>query len=371
MNKKIILLLSVFFIVLQLSLSSFAVSAESAVTLNMMTGKFIFEKNGDRVLPMASTTKIMTAIIAIEQAPLDTICKVSKKAEDEEGSQIGLEKGDRVKLEDLLYMLMLKSANDAAVTIAENISGSTERFAEKMNEYAEMLNLKNTHFANPNGLPSENHYTTAKELAQITAYALKNPTFKTIVSTKTKRLEYHSLSISNSNRLLRSYEGTIGVKTGFTKEAGRCLVTAAERDGTILINVTLNAPDDWNDHKNLFENGFEKSGRYVLYKKGEYTVKKPVLNGKNHVFFYNTETIYGYYSGKDKELPKIEENLLPLYFAPIEENFSGGYLTVKHEGFSEKIPMSSLYPVEEHENSLSFFEKYVFFARQLLKKVLP
>ena len=202
----------------------------------------------------------MTAIIAIEEADPEKVCTVSERAANEGGSQLGLIKGEKIKMKDLLSMLMLRSANDAAVVIAENVAGSSEKFAEKMNEKAAALGLTSTHFVNPNGMPADGHYTTAK----IAVYALDNTAFRNLVSSKSRHLEYGNITITNSNRLLSSYDGAIGVKTGFTKAAGRCLVSAAERDGTVLVNVTLNDPNDWRDHAAMLDYGFSKYERVPL-----------------------------------------------------------------------------------------------------------
>ena len=351
--------------------ASSANSATSAITVNAITGSVIYEKNADARLPPASTTKIMTAIIAIEEASPDTVCTVSKRAADEGGSQLGLNIGDRIKMKDLLSMLMLRSANDAAIAIAESISGSAEKFAEKMNKKARDLGLRDTHFVNPNGMPAEGHYTTARELAKIAIYAMSNDTFRDIVSSKARRLEYGNMTISNSNRLLSSYEGTIGVKTGFTKAAGRCLVSAAEKDGVILVNVTLNDPNDWHDHAEMFDVGFAVSNRFVLYRQGEYFVRRDTLNGEDQIVFTNTETIYAYTCAGETLEPKITENLLPFYFAPFAKGETGGELVLDYGGSTQRIGLCAVDDVAEKEHEISGAKKYLYFLSQLFKKVLP
>ena len=210
---------------------------------------------------MASTTKIMTALVAIESSPLDKNVMISDMAIGTEGSSLYLKKGEIMSMSDLLMGLMLRSANDAAAAIAYEISGSIEAFADKMNEKAASIGVTDTHFTNPHGLDDENHYTTAADLAIITAEALKNDTFLEIVSTEKciiKNFDGEARLLTNHNKLLSLYDGAIGVKTGFTKKSGRCLVGAAERDGMRLIAVTINAPDDWNDHEALFDFGFSR-----------------------------------------------------------------------------------------------------------------
>lgn len=348
-----------------------AISAQSAITVNAVTGSVIFEKNADAKLPPASTTKIMTAIIAIEEADPETVCTVSECAANEGGSQLGLIKGEKIKMKDLLSMLMLRSANDAAIVIAESVAGSAEKFAEKMNETAGRLGLSATHFANPNGMPNDNHYTTARELAKITVYALKNPTFRDLVSSKSRHLEYGNMTITNSNRLLSSYDGAIGVKTGFTKAAGRCLVSAAERDGTTIVNVTLNDPNDWRDHAQMFDLGFSVSSRYVLFRQGEYIVKRDALNGEKPIVFTNSETIYAYACAGKTVKPKITENLLPCYFAPFEKGACGGELVLDYGGSVQKIPLYATEAVGIKEREISAADRYLFFLLRLFENVLP
>ncbi len=219
---------------------------------------FLFEKMEDERLPMASTTKIMTALVTIENADLDDTVTVTEESVGIEGSSLYLKAGDTVTVEDLIYALMLRSANDAASALAIHVSGDIDSFSELMNNKAKSLGLTDTSFRNPHGLDSDGHYTTAHDLAIIAAEAMKSPTLREITSTY-KRTVYVSGSertVVNHNKLLRSYEGAVGVKTGFTKRSGRCLVSAAERDGVLMIAVTLDAPNDWKDHTSLLDLGF-------------------------------------------------------------------------------------------------------------------
>lgn len=245
-----------------------SVSASSAVLIEAESGRVLYEKDADKRRPMASTTKIMTALVALENADLDMSVKIPMEAVGIEGSSVYLTEGETLTLRELLYALMLRSANDAAAAIAIAVGGSVSDFSEMMNEKAEEMGLTDTHFDNPHGLDSEEHYTTARELALITAEALKNEVFREIVSTYKKLLPLGNVPdrrlVVNHNRLLRTYEGCIGVKTGFTKKDGRCLVSAAERDGVTLIAVTLNAPNDWSDHKRMLDNGFTSVKRVKI-----------------------------------------------------------------------------------------------------------
>ena len=233
-------------------------SAKAAALYDLESESFIFSKNERTRLPMASTTKIMTAIVVIENAPLDKTVTVDDRAIGVEGSSVYLLKGESLSIESLLYALMLRSANDAAAALAYEISGSIESFALLMNEKAASLGLSDTNFENPHGLDSNNHYTTAHDLAIISAYAMRIPEFVEICSTYKKEIpsSLQSRILLNHNKLLSTYDDCIGIKTGYTKKSGRSLASAAEKDGKTLICVTINAPDDWNDHKKLYNYGF-------------------------------------------------------------------------------------------------------------------
>lgn len=239
-------------------------SARAAALIDGKSGKVLFEKNKDERLPMASTTKIMTGLLACESKKMKKVVTVSPVASGTEGSSLWLEPGEKQTLENLTYGLMLRSGNDAAVAIAEYLGGSTEAFALMMNERAKKIGVQNTGFQNPNGLDAEGHFTTAYDLALISREAMKNKKFRKIVSTKSKTIPWESSewdrSLTNHNKMLWRYEGCNGIKTGFTKKSGRCLVTSAKRGKTELICVTLNAPDDWNDHTKMLDYGFETLG---------------------------------------------------------------------------------------------------------------
>ncbi len=237
-----------------------SVSAVSAVLINADTGGTIFEKNADEKRAVASTTKIMTALLTLESGQLDRRFTVDSMAIRVEGTSMGLREGDIVTRRALCYGMLLPSGNDASNAAAVNISGSLSAFAEKMNEKAAQLGMNDSHFVTPSGLDAPEHYSTARDMAKLTRAALKNEDFRAICGLTSATLEFgnppYSRTLYNSNKLLKQYEGCIGVKTGFTDNARRCLVSAAERDGVTLIAVTLNAPDDWSDHKKLFDYGF-------------------------------------------------------------------------------------------------------------------
>ena len=238
------------------------VSADSAVVINADTLGVLYGKNESKRRAMASTTKIMTALLTLEAGDLDTPFVADSMAIRVEGTSMGLREGDIVTRRALCIGMLLPSGNDAANAAAVNVAGSIPAFAELMNRRAAEIGMRDTHFVNPSGLDADGHCTTAYDMALLTAEALKNPDFRAICSQKAMTAEYgappQTRTLYNSNKLLKMYDGCIGVKTGFTDSARRCLVSAAERDGCTIIAVTLNAPDDWNDHMKLLDYGFER-----------------------------------------------------------------------------------------------------------------
>lgn len=258
MLKKLITFI-ICFSIIQTPCHAFFVSAESSIVLCADTNQVLYGENQHKKMGMASTTKIMTAIIALENGNTTDMVTVSRNASIQEGSSVYLKPNDRVSLSDLLYALMLNSGNDAAMAIAEHIAKTPEAFTVLMNEKATELGCRNTHFNNPSGLPDDDHYSTAHDMAIIMSYAIKNDEFTKIVGTKEHQIETESgvTYLRNHNKLLWQYPTCIGGKTGFTKASGRCFVSCAKKDGVTLVCVTLDAPDDWTDHKNLLDTGFE------------------------------------------------------------------------------------------------------------------
>jgi len=234
--------------------------AKAAALADVTSGRILFSQRGDEPMKIASLTKIMTAIVAIENGELDNTIEVSKKAAGKEGSSLYLKAGEKITLRDALYGLMLRSGNDAAVAIAEHVGGSVEGFAFLMNRKAEEIGLTRSHFMNPHGLDEQGHYSSANDLAKLTVYALHNPEFKKIVSTRVKTARNPNESWDykwvNKNKMLTMYDGADGVKTGYTKQALRTLVSSATRNGQQLVAVTLNDRDDWADHRKLLDYGF-------------------------------------------------------------------------------------------------------------------
>lgn len=233
-----------------------ALSAEKAILVDAATGRVLYEKNADERSLIASTTKIMTALVVCEQCNVLDRMRIPREAVGIEGSSMYLQEGEVLTLQELLYGLMLHSGNDAAVALAIYCGGTVEGFAEMMNDKARVLGMTQSHFENPNGLDSPGHYSTARDLAILASYAMKNPIFHKTVSTKTVTVGNRYLR--NHNKLLWQVAGADGVKTGYTKAAGRILVSSATRDGRRLIAVTINDPDDWNDHGALLEEGFSR-----------------------------------------------------------------------------------------------------------------
>ncbi|WP_163537691.1 D-alanyl-D-alanine carboxypeptidase family protein [Gracilibacillus sp. YIM 98692] len=247
------------------------VSAENAILMDQSSGRILFEKNADQKKLIASITKIMTAIVAIESGDLSEKVKISEKATRVEGSSIYLKQEDSFTLEELVYGLMLRSGNDAATAISEQVGGSQEGFVYLMNEKAKWLGMTNTNFENPHGLDGDTHHSTAKDMAILMQYAMTNETFQKVSGTEVYKANDRDYAWRNKNKLLTAYyEYCTGGKTGYTKAAGRTLVSTAEKNGHTLIAVTLNAPDDWQDHIQLFEWGFENFDKEQIQDKGEF-----------------------------------------------------------------------------------------------------
>lgn len=236
------------------------VSGKSVILVEAQSGRIVYAKNEKEKLPMASTTKIMTALLAAEAGDLERKITVTKDMLQVEGTSMGLLPGDTVTLEGLIYGMLLQSGNDAANVTALTLGGSKEHFADLMNAKAQSLGMKNTNFITPSGLDAEGHYSTAEDMSILARAALNNPVFSAVCAKATAKVEYgnppYMRTMTNHNKLLKMYDGTIGVKTGFTKKSGRCLVSAARRDGVTLVAVTLNDPNDWDTHMTLFDYGF-------------------------------------------------------------------------------------------------------------------
>ena len=259
-------------------------SARSAILIERHTGQVLLSHNAHEALPMASTTKVMTALMALEYGRLDEIVTVSRNAYGVPGTSIYLNLGEKISLKDLLYGLMLASGNDAAVAIAEHVGGDVDTFCRMMTERAAELGCTDTVFVNPNGLPVKGHHTTASDLAMIAREAMQHALFREIVSTQRASVPWEERTypriLNNKNKLLASYEGATGIKTGYTKAAGRCLVFGAKRDGLEVIGVVLNCGEWFEEAARLMDQGFALYENYTALEMGETVRVLPVENGK-------------------------------------------------------------------------------------------
>ncbi|MGC4376246.1 D-alanyl-D-alanine carboxypeptidase family protein [Fictibacillus sp. Mic-4] len=299
------------------------VSARAAVLMEQESGRVLFGKEEHRPMRIASITKIMTAIIAIESGKMSDKVKISEKATRTEGSSLYLTPGERVPLRDLVYGLMLRSGNDAAVAIAEHVGGSVEGFELLMNQKAREIGMEDTNFRNPHGLDDhEDHYSSAYDMALLTRYAMNNKEFRKISSTKVYRShqegEKWDRIWKNKNKMLKLYRYSTGGKTGFTKRAKRTLVSTAKKDGMGLIAVTLDDPNDWEDHENLFNWGFQTYDLTTIVKKG-------VIDGirlKQYENKIEANRTFQYPLMKDER--KLVKTAITLYRPPKDGKWQGG-----------------------------------------------
>lgn len=307
-----------------------SVSAKGAILIDSLTGEVLYEKNAYAKLPMASTTKIMSALLAFEMCDdLDEEFVVDSEAIKVEGSSMGLQEGDVVTMRALIYGMLLPSGNDAANATAVKISGSVEDFVQLMNDRAAEMGLTSTHFVTPSGLDddTDDHYSTAYDMAILTQEAMKIPGFRQICSQYNAKLKFgnppYERWLTNSNKLLNMYDGVIGVKTGFTDKAKRCLVSACEKDGGELICVTLNAPDDWLDHSRLYDYGFEQMEKQVLPLE-QRSFQVNVVGGKSDTVLCRTEQVsLNLLEGKAQSV-RSEVHINHFIYAPVAENIRLG-----------------------------------------------
>ena len=364
-----------------------SINSRAYVVIDRNTNLVLVGKNENQKRKMASTTKIMTAIIIIENCNLNETTEISKKSAGTGGSRLGLKLGDKITIRDLLYGLMLCSGNDCAVALAEYSSGSVEEFAKKMNQKAIDLGLTNTHFVTPHGLDSDEHYTTAYELAILSNYALKNETFAKIVGTKnyTVTINGYSKILTNTNELLGNLNGVYGIKTGFTNGANRCLVTACKRNNIDIICVVLGADTkNWRtkDSINLIEYSFKNfeqinikeiiTNEFEVWKKenlSNFSIEKGTLE----TLILELDSIKFEYI----LINKIDRDNIRINFecnfdlvAPIEENFSIGKMQVlngNQEIFSSNIIIKNEIPKKNISNyMILFFKEYSKIIKELI-----
>ena len=335
-----------------------ALSAEKAVLLDAATGRILFEKNIDEQSLIASTTKIMTALIVCEQCNVLDRMRIPKEAVGIEGSSMYLQEGEVLTIQELLYGLMLHSGNDAAVALAIYCGGTVEGFVELMNDKAHTLGLSGTHFANPNGLDAPGHYATARDLAVLAAYAMKNPVFYQTVSTRSVKIGQRYLT--NHNKLLWRMEGADGVKTGYTRAAGRILVSSAARNGRRLICVTIDDPDDWNDHCALLEKGFSEFRILHLISEGQMMGTVEIAGGQaGRVKLLAAEDFD--YALAEHEKFTTEITGPGFVYAPVVRGAEAGFAHLCVDGISVgKIPLIYGETIEQiPENEKKFLEKII------------
>ena len=310
--------------------SEINISASSAVLMNADTGKVIYEKNAYKVCSMASTTKIMTSLIALEQGTPNRIIKITDEMLNVEGTSIGLKAGDLISLKGLAYGMLLESGNDAANSTAIAIGETLNCFSEIMNNKAKAIGMKSTNFVTPSGLDDENHYTTAYDMAVLGSYAIKNPDFVSITSSKKAEVTFGNppkvQTLYNHNKMLNMYDGTIGIKTGFTKKSGRCLVTAAKKNGINLVCVVLSAPDDWNDTIKLLDYGFENQ-KNVEIDDYKLEFKLNIVGGVKNSAALTLSNMPKYSGITNDELDKIivKTYLKKFEYAPVKQGQVVGY----------------------------------------------
>lgn len=365
------------------------INSRAAVVIDRKSKKILYGKNENIKKAMASTTKIMTAMVVIQNTNLDNIVEVSKKAAGTGGSRLGLKIGDKISVKDLLYGLLLRSGNDAAVALAEYVGGDIEGFAQLMNQNAEELNLNNTHFITPHGLDQQEHYTTAYELAILTDYALNNQVFAQIVNTKTYTINIngYSKTLNNTNELLGNLNGVYGVKTGFTNGAGRCLVTSIKRENMDIICVVLGADtkkDRTRDSVKLIEYIFNNYEEISLNEKIQKEFKSwNEINGNRiniekgidnkldlEIENDNNEITYPIKKGTEEEINiSIQANLK--LKAPVEEHTCIGKIVVEYKGnIIKEINIINTNKVEKkriHNYILEFVNGYDDYLEEVFK----
>ena len=312
-------------VILVFSFPAQAISAKSAVLMDCTTERLLYAKNPDTRSLIASTTKIMTAILVCEQCNVLDRMRVPAEAVGIEGSSMYLREGEILTIQDLLYGLMLHSGNDAAVALALYCGGTVEGFVQMMNDKARTLRLTNTHFENPNGLDSKDHYSTARDLAVLASYAMKNPIFYKIVSTK--NIKTGERYLRNHNKLLWQLEGADGIKTGYTKSAGRILVSSATRMGRRLIAVTIHDPNDWSDHSNLINDGFMQYQPREIITQNQILGVTEIAGGAEKQVSLLAKEGFSYCLSADE---KIEIHLPSpgFVYAPVADGQSAGYAQI-------------------------------------------
>lgn len=324
----IVLSLALIFAVKIPARAELAVSAKAAILMHADSGRVLYEKNADEHMLIASTTKIMTAIVVLEHCELDDLVEVDSRSAGIEGSSMYLKAGESYTVEDLLYGLLLVSGNDAASALALHVADSMEEFAELMNSKAAELGMTESSFKNAHGLDEEGHYSTARDMAKLAAYCIGNEDFARIAGTVSHTVGEQTLV--NHNRLLREYDGCLGLKTGYTMAAGRTLVTCAERDGARYVCVTLNDPADWDDHKALYDWAFANYSFAEVIPAG-LSYEVPLISGAEMTAPAETEGA-AYALIQNGESYDMELELPAFAFAPISEGDRAGRAVACSDG---------------------------------------
>lgn len=344
--------------VLFLPLSADAISAQKAIVLDCVTGRVLYEKDADSQSLIASTTKMMTALVVCEQCNVLDRVRIPKEAVGIEGSSMYLREGEILTIQELLYGLMLHSGNDAAVALAIYCGGTVEGFAELMNDKARELDLNDTHFVNPNGLDSPGHYSTARDLAALAAYAMENPIFRQTVSTKSVTVGERYLR--NHNKLLWQVEGADGVKTGYTRAAGRILVSSAQRDGRRLVCVTINAPADWQDHAQLLEDGFNSYNLQRIVTAGDLVGTVEIEGGQSGTVEILAREHFSYAVAPEEQV-SLTLSGTGFVYAPVVRGGDAGYAHVCIDGKTVgKVPVIYGETVERVPEEEKNFWEWIF-----------
>lgn len=356
----IVLSLALIFAVKIPARAELAVSAKAAILMHADSGRVLYEKNADEHMLIASTTKIMTAIVMLEHCELDDLVEVDSRSAGIEGSSMYLKAGESYTVEDLLYGLLLVSGNDAASALALHVADSMEEFAELMNAKAAELGMTESSFKNAHGLDEEGHYSTARDMAKLAAYCMGNEDFARIAGTVSHTVGEQTLV--NHNRLLREYDGCLGLKTGYTMAAGRTLVTCAERDGARYVCVTLNDPDDWDDHKALYDWAFANYSFAEVIPAG-LSYEVPLISGAEMTAPAETEGA-AYALIQNGESYDMELELPAFAFAPISEGERAGRAVACSDGqeiasvrivYSEDVEMDRELKLTPGERFLRFW----------------
>ncbi|MEG1996036.1 MAG: D-alanyl-D-alanine carboxypeptidase family protein [Oscillospiraceae bacterium] len=350
------------------------ISAKSYVIMESLTGKVIDSKNMNDKLPIASTTKILTSLIALEQPNLYEYFEVDKNAIMVEGSSMGLQAGDKVTLEALVYGMLLPSGNDAANAAATRIAGSCEKFSLLMNERAKKIGMNNSSFTTPSGLDADIHFSTAYDMALLARQAIKNENFVNICKMQNATVTFGNpmqrRRLTNHNKLLSLYDECFGIKTGFTKKAGRCLVGAAQNDGVTLVCVTLNAPNDWQDQKTLFDYGFANTPKTLIEAQLE-NISLNVVGGTQKKI--ELEALSKPTAPIEKsKLDKLTSNIIAdkFYYAPIKKGELVGQIEHVLDGnivaVTDLVAAADI-PINKNAKAKTFLEKIRDFLKTILK----